>query len=126
MQKVTPDASLAIINVVLLLIFFFLITGQFIADNAGAMDIAVTTELPFDQLPRPILVIGPGGELELDGVPVAPELLRVAVEALPRPVTLNVLIDRSAPAQTLLTLLDRPELAEFEMRLVTLREMDPT
>lgn len=125
-QKVTPDPSLAIINVVLLLIFFFLVTGQFIADNAGAIDIAITTDLPFDQLPRPILVIGPGGTLQLDGVTVAPELLGVAVDALPQPVTLNILVDRSAPAQTLLQLIGRPELAQIDIRLVTLREMNPT
>ncbi|MDO5704946.1 MAG: biopolymer transporter ExbD [Paracoccus sp. (in: a-proteobacteria)] len=121
-QRLRIDVSLAIINIVLLLIFFFLVSGQMTASNQPAtMDLPETTDLPLDQLPRPILIVTPDGDWTLDGQPVAPDLLGVAVAALQRPVTLHVLIDRAAPADTLVTVLRNPALRDIAVRLVTLR-----
>lgn len=115
------DTSLAIVNIVLLLIFFFVVNGQTIAGDRGhALDLPQTADLPLDRLPRPILIVDPGGEWLLDGQPVAPDLLHVAVDALPRPVTLHVLIDRSAPADALVALLRNPALHDIPVRLVTI------
>jgi biopolymer transport protein ExbD len=114
------DMSLAIINVVLLLIFYFLVTGQIVAENADDVDVARTTELPADQLPGPLLVINPDGTWLVDGTPVAPEFFDLAIAALPEPLILYILISRDAPASTLLGVVNRPELANAEIRLVTL------
>ncbi|MDO5612951.1 MAG: biopolymer transporter ExbD [Paracoccus sp. (in: a-proteobacteria)] len=116
------DVSLAIVNIVLLLIFFFLVSGQIGASDRAVMpDLPETAELPLDQLPRPILIVTPQGDWLLNDEPVAPDLLGVALAQLPQPVTLNVLIDRAAPADVLVALLQDPALQGVAMRLVTLR-----
>lgn len=122
-QKVGLDFSLAIVNIVLLLILFFLATGQLLNPPAQDVDLAETSELPLDALPSPILVVTSEGAWELDGVPVASDLLGTAVADLPQPVTLHVMINRDAPAATLMQVLASPDLAETEMRLVTVRKV---
>ncbi len=123
-RRIENDVGLAIVNIVFLLIFFFLTTGQMLSNAAQGIDIAETTDLPLDRLPKPILVVGPGGALELDGRPVDADLLGVAVRGTSDapPITLlHVLIARDAPAGALLDVIARPELAPVALRLVTLR-----
>ncbi|TRW99582.1 biopolymer transporter ExbD [Paracoccus sp. M683] len=117
------DTSLAIVNIVLLLIFFFLVTGQITTEDTGdAVDLPISRELPLDQLPRPLLLVTAEGGWLLDGAEVAPDLLEVALDNLPQPVTLHLLLDRAAPADQLTTILRHPALAERSVRLVTLKE----
>ncbi len=120
-KPIQLDVSLAIVNIVLLLIFFFLATGQLLNPPAQGVDLAETTELPLDQLPSPILVVGSGGNWELDGEPVAPDLLGTRLALIEGPVTLHILIQGTAPAGSLLEIVNRPELSDTHMRLVTLR-----
>ena len=115
------DVSLAIVNIVLLLIFFFLATGQLLNPPSEGVDLAETTDLPLDQLPQPILVVDASGGWQLDGAPVVPDLLAVALNNLPEPVTLHILISGDAPAGSLLDIVNRADLAQAEMKLVTLR-----
>lgn len=119
------DVSLAIVNIVLLLIFFFLVTGQITAEDVGdQVDLPISRDLPLDQLPRPLLLITDQGEWLLDGVEVAPDLLEVALGEMPQPVTLHLLLDRGAPADLLVAVLQNPALADRSLQLVTLRERD--
>ncbi len=120
-KPIQLDVSLAIVNIVLLLIFFFLATGQLMNPPAQGVDLAETTDLPLDQLPSPILVVDPAGNWELDGQPLAPDLLGVSIADLPQPLTLHILISGDAPAGTLLEIVNRPELTDINMKLVTLR-----
>lgn len=122
-QPVGLDVSLAIVNIVLLLIFFFLATGQLLNPPTRGVEISETTELPLDQLPSPILIVRDTGAWELDGAPIAPDLLGVAVAALESPLILHVLIGRDAPATSLLDIVNLPELASAEIKLVTLRRV---
>lgn len=122
-QSIQLDTSLAIVNIVLLLILFFLATGQLLNPPARDVDLAETSELPLDELPSPILIVTADSTWELDGTPVAPDLLGAAVADLPQPVTLHVMINREAPAAALMEVLAQPELAETEMRLVTIRRV---
>ncbi len=115
------DVSLAIVNIVLLLIFFFLATGQLLNPPTDGVEISETTELPLDQLPSPILIVRDNGNWELDGAPVAPDLLGVAVGGLERPLTLHILIGRDAPASSLLDIVNSDPLSDAEIKLVTLR-----
>ncbi len=115
------DVSLAIVNIVLLLIFFFLATGRLLNPAGPGIELSETRNLPLDALPSPILVVDNAGGWTLDGRPLAPELLDAAVQTLPDPAVLHILIDRGAPAETLLGLVARPELSEVTLRLVTLR-----
>ena len=120
-HKIQIDSSLAIVNIVLLLIFFFLATGQLLNPPSQGVDLAETTELPLDQLPQPILVVDASGGWQLDGQPVARDLLGVAIGNLPAPVTLHILINGDAPAGSLMEIVNRADLAGAEMKLVTLR-----
>jgi len=114
------DVSLAIVNIVLLLIFFFLVTGRLLNPASADVDLSETSELPLDQLPSPILVVTATGEWQLDGASIVPTLLPVALDALPQPVVLHLMINRAAPSTLLINLLNRPELNDVEIRLVTL------
>lgn len=116
------DTSLAIVNIVLLLIFFFVVAGQDIGAQAR-VDLAETVSLPQARLPSPILVVDPAGGWALDGTPIAPALLPAAMVG--KGETLNVMIDRHAPARLLIGVLARPETRPYRIRLVTLRGSGP-
>ncbi|MDO5704520.1 MAG: hypothetical protein Q4G49_05515 [Paracoccus sp. (in: a-proteobacteria)] len=116
------DMSMAIVNVVLLLLFFFLVIGPQVQPRGG-LTLARTVDLPLDRLPSPVLVILPDGGWSLDGVAIAPELLRGSMAG--KGDTLHVLIDREDRAATLIALLRSPETTGFRVRLVTLRGASP-
>ncbi|MGL5012433.1 MAG: biopolymer transporter ExbD [Paracoccaceae bacterium] len=124
-KKTEMDVSYSIVSIVFLLMFFFLLTGQMQNTAAQRMALAETSDLPLDRLPSPILIVGEGGAWSLDGAPVAPDLLTLALQRLPQPVILHVLIGKEAPAESLLQVVTRPDLANIEMRLVTLRRTGP-
>lgn len=117
------DVSLAIVNIVLLLIFFFMVTGQITAEPPSEeVDLPISSSLPLDQLPRPLLMVTTEGQWLLDGTEVAPDLLGVALDALPQSVRLHLLLDRGAPADLLVAVLRNPALADRSIQLVTLKE----
>jgi biopolymer transport protein ExbD len=111
------DSSLAIINIVLLLIFFFLSTGTLMSSRTVEVNLPDTTRLPLDLLPEPLLVITTDGEMSLEGVPVAPGTLAGLLIDSP---TVYVLTDRDLSASTLLSLLDDEALIAVDVQLVTL------
>jgi len=118
------DVSLAIVNIVLLLIFFFLATGRLLNPAGADLELSETSELPLDQLPEPILVVNRDGSWALNGDDIVPENLDLALADMPQPVVLYLLINRTAPANTLLAVINRPELRDTEVRLVTLHRRD--
>jgi len=112
-----PDVSLAIVNIVLLLILFFLASGALI--NASAplnVELAETSDLDIAHLPRPVLAVTADGGLELDGDPV---LLADLAQALAADQVLHLVIGREAPATRVLDLLGQPGLERLDVRLVT-------
>ena len=118
-RKREADFSLAIVNIVLLLVFFFLITGSMVQTGEADIDLARTSDLPLERLPRPLLLIDEEGNEALDGERLkAGELETVLAENPPQ--TLYVLADRDLPADRLLGLLQRPGLAGVGLQLVTL------
>jgi biopolymer transport protein ExbD len=119
--KIEMDVAFAIVNIIFLLLFFFLIIGQTPNRQTEDMRLAETSELPLDRLPSPILVVTAQGVWQLDGTPIAPEFLAVAMQDMPRPLVLHVLVNRDAPAESLLQIVTRPDLAEVDLRLVTLK-----
>lgn len=121
-HRVQMDVAYAVVNIVLLLIFFFLATGRLVNPVRPEFSLAETSELPLDALPAPILVVGRGGDWQLDGRDLSPELLGAALGALPQPVVLHILINRDAPAGALVSVINRPELQDVSLRLVTLRQ----
>lgn len=117
--RLRMDPALAIVNVVLLLIFFFLVSGQE-ARIFGDLELPSSRALPAGQLPSPVLEVLPSGQWRLDGLAVQPELLAAALP--PGDAPLHVVIDRQAPSGRLIELLSLPELADRPLRLVTERE----
>ncbi|MEP1963689.1 ExbD/TolR family protein [Tateyamaria sp.] len=113
----TIDSSLAIVNIVLLLIFFFLATGTLISSDSVEIDLPETTQLPLDLLPKPLLTVDADAAMTLDGVPLEPGTLAALLVDFP---TLHVLADRDLGAGTLLDLIAAENLVAVNVKLVTL------
>jgi len=116
------DSSLAIVNIVLLLIFFFLATGSLIASDSVEIDLPETTQLPLDLLPKPLLTVDGDAQMALDGIPMEPGTLADALIDFP---TLHVLADRQLGAGALLDLLAAENLVAVSVKLVTLHGKAP-
>lgn len=115
------DFPFAIINIILLLLFFFIVTGSIVGKNETSVAPPVTSRLAAERLPRPLLVIDKAGTLYLDEVPVslrdAIARVRGAVEARRM---LNVIADRTFPAERFLDIIDTVRRAGIPVRIVTL------
>jgi biopolymer transport protein ExbD len=105
------------VNIVLLLIFFFLATGSLIASDSVEIDLPETTQLPLDLLPKPLLTVDADAQMALDGIPMEPGTLSAALIDFP---TLHVLADRQLGAGALLDLLAAENLVAVSVKLVTL------
>ena len=112
------DSSLAIVNVVLLLIFFFVATGSLLASRGVEVALPDSTELPLDIPPEPLLIASPEGHWILNGEKV--ELGDLAQASLAFP-TLHLLADRESNAAEVLANLAAENLIAVEIRLVTVR-----
>lgn len=110
------DSSLAIVNIVLLLIFFFLTTGSLSNSATVTVSLPETTELPLDLLPKPLLTVTTEGKMQLDGVPIEAGSL---AEALADDPMLHVLADRESNAGELFDLIASERLIAVQVRLVT-------
>jgi biopolymer transport protein ExbD len=111
------------VNIVLLLILFFLATGSLVSTPDEGVRISETRDLPIDQLPKPVLIVEEDGRLTLDGE-------ELAADGLPQArvghSVLHVLIDRTAPALDLLKLVNRPGMENLDIRLVTIHRSKGT
>lgn len=115
-RHLTMDSSLTIVNIVLLLIFFFLTTGSLSTPHQITVTLPDTSTLPLDLLPEPLLVVDEDGGLTLDGVPVGRGTLAQTLGDSP---TLHILADRAANAGALLDALADEKLIAVQIRLVT-------
>lgn len=113
------DSGLAIVNIVLLLVFFFLTTGSLSPSQKVPVLLPETSMLPLDLLPKPLLIVDTEGGLTLDGVAVARGGLAAALGDQP---ALHVLADRTGNAGTLLEILATEDLIAVQVRLVTVHQ----
>lgn len=123
-RKLPMDFSLTTVNIVLLLIFFFLVSGSLVETEELSVDLAETADLPLDRLPRPLLLMDVGDKLILGGAAVTPDTLATALAPLlsPDAPRLHILADRDVPAGALVALIQRPDLQGVEVKLITLRQ----
>lgn len=121
-DRLKIDSALAIVNIVLLLIFFFLATGATSTSQKIPVALPDTSELPIDLLPKPLLLVSASGEMELDGQTVAQGGL---AEALGDQPALHVLADRNSNAGLLLDMLANENLIAVQLRLVTVHQRVP-
>lgn len=125
-RRPRPDFSLNIINVVFLLLLFYLVTGSLVKQSEMEADVPVTADLPLERLPRPLLLVTAGGDLFMNGRPVSPgDLTEAAREAFAgggEGTFLNVLADRSMPAAAFLDIMVRAGASGAPLRIVTMRQ----
>lgn len=115
------DSSLAMVNIVLLLIFFFIASGSLLASRDVLVQLPLTAKLKLQSLPEPLLEVAMDGSMVLDGVPVAIGGLADATVDAP---ILYVLADREDNAISLLEALEAENLIAVELRLVTVHRND--
>lgn len=113
------DSSLAMVNIVLLLIFFFISSGSILASREVTVALPETINLSLDALPSPLLEIQPDGGMVLDGVEIAAGALAAATLDTP---VLHVLADRDTNAIRVFEVLEAENLVAVELRLVTLHQ----
>ncbi|MEM8811307.1 MAG: biopolymer transporter ExbD [Pseudomonadota bacterium] len=134
-HRVRPplDFSLTSVNLVFLLLLFFLTAGTIMQQAETTIDAPATETLPLERLPRPLLVIDAEGGLFLDGQATTVDAIvdgRVsganneangpASVTLPQ---LHVLPDRSLSARRFLTIVKALRAnGTRRVTLVTVRE----
>lgn len=126
------DFALPTINVIFLLMLYFLVAGTLVQGDELAVAPPETSTIPADRLPRPLLVLDEAGGMTLDGVPVAaaelPEAARkLAASAAVAGRPLNILAPRDQPARAMLDILVLLEAEHLPVRIVALdsREASP-
>lgn len=120
-QRIQTDSSMFIVNIVLLLILFFLATGRLMNAPTSDVDLSETEDLPIENLPQPLLTVRDDGSLTVNGSPVAKELLG---QALANEATIYLLIPKTSSAADLVGLLAEPGLQSAEIRLVTVHRRE--
>ncbi len=119
-----PDFGLAQVNIVLLLVLFFLVVGTIVENDELAVDLAETSELPLERLPRPLLLIDANGAWSLDGAPMAEAAVVEALKAPPpdgQPNAVYILAPRDMAADRLLRAMQLLLPSGRTVKLVTLK-----
>ena len=119
------DFPFATINIVLLLLFFFIVTGSIVGKNENLVAPPILKQTAPGRLPRPLLVVGQAGDLFLNDVPVSrDDLVSKAREALKTatvdPAELNLVADRTYSGEAFLALVEAIRAAGIPVRIVTL------
>jgi biopolymer transport protein ExbD len=111
------------INVIFLLILYFLIAGTMVGKNELSFAPPTTLEAPDTRLPRPLLVLAPDGSLRLDGKLLGEGEWVAAAQAVARPDggQLNLLAPADYPADHLVRRIAALGRASIPVRLVTVR-----
>lgn len=121
------DFTLTMINIVFLLLLFFLTTGSLTNREEKQSTIPFTRNLPLERLPRPLLLMESDGSLFLDGRAISRdevvEAARAAIEATGRADTpLSLLAQRDMAAAGFLNVAETLRAAGLGLQVVTLRE----
>jgi biopolymer transport protein ExbD len=125
------EFALPTINVIFLLMLYFLVAGTIIQKNEMSITPPETTRVPTDRLPRPLLLIDNTGTIFLDGTKVDKANLVPAVVARVASITgpaaqLNILAPADMSAQPFLQLLTALDAANVPLRIVTVPEEKTT
>lgn len=120
------DFSLAIINVVFLLLFFFILTGSIVQPNEMEVRAPFTRNLPLERLPRPLIVISKDNLVFLDGRPTDIDAIVKTINNVDRQsaekfTQINILAEQSLAAKTFLASLDKLRRTGLPIRIVTVR-----
>lgn len=119
------EFALPTINVIFLLMLYFLIAGTIVQNDELSVVPPITTETPTDRLPRPLLVIHDDGRMQLDGLEVpASELMTAAADAVVRSTSqqLNVLAPAEMASGPFLELINAFAASNIPVRVVMIEE----
>jgi biopolymer transport protein ExbD len=123
--KESMEFALPTINVIFLLMLYFLIAGTIVQNDELSVLPPVTTETPTDRLPRPLLVVHDDGRLQLDGQLVAnADLMTAAADAVTRSSTqqLNVLAPAEMASTPFLELINAFAASNIPVRVVMIEK----
>jgi biopolymer transport protein ExbD len=120
------EFALPTINVIFLLMLYFLVAGTMVQKNELGMAPPETSRVPTDRLPRPLLSISESGSMLLDGVPVTLTELPAAAEKATGPEApahqLNVLAPADMEAGPFLAVISSLATANVAVRVVTVEK----
>ncbi len=119
------DFPFATINIILLLLFFFIVSGSIMGTNeTGVTPPTVRKALP-ERLPRPLLVVAQSGALYLDDTLVAVNDIpgRIGLRGGQPAPTLNIIADRDFSAGRFLTIVEAVRAKGVPVRIVTLSDV---
>ncbi|SUZ32336.1 hypothetical protein ROE7235_02092 [Roseibaca ekhonensis] len=116
-----PDFSLAMVNIVLLLVLFFIVVGAPADPAERDIRLPEVRDLPIEALPRPLLRLTSGDGLVLDGQIVARTALISAIRQGDGPQMLHLLVARDHAARAVLALSAELGAAGAQVKLVTVR-----
>ena len=118
-----PDFALAQVNIVLLLVLFFLVVGTIVETSEQAVKLPETTDLPLERLPRPLLLIDGSDTWQLDGEAMTPiETVTYLIENPENLRQVNLLVAQDFPADALFDVLRRLEDTGLGVALVTIKQ----
>ena len=118
-----PDFGLAQVNIVLLLVLFFLVVGTIVETSEQAVKLPETTDLPLERLPRPLLLIDGSDTWQLDGEAMTPiETVTYLIENPENLQQVNLLVAQDLPADALFDVLRRLEDTGLGVALVTIKQ----
>lgn len=120
----TPDFGLAQVNIVLLLVLFFLVVGTIVETDELTVDLSQTKDLPLERLPRPLLLITTGGDWALDGQEMSRDDVVAQLQQPPaegQPNAVYLLAPRSLPADDLVDIMQALVPTGRATSLVTLK-----
>ncbi len=110
------NTSLAIVNIVFLLLLYFLVAGSHSSGPEFSIRLARVEDQANENVQNAVLIIEENGDLNLNGTIVAEAELAEHLRALDR---LDIIADRDGSAQDLLVLLETPAFKALDLRLVT-------
>lgn len=124
------EFALPTINIIFLLMLYFLVAGTIIQKNEMSITPPETARVPTDRLPRPLLLIDGDGNLFLDGLKVDRSQLVPAVVARVASITgdakhLNILAPADMSAIPFLQVLTALDAANVPLKVVTVPEDQP-
>lgn len=121
------EFALPTINVIFLLMLYFLSAGTLAEQAELSVSPPQTVEVPDERLPRPLLVVNADQAMTLDGVVVADADVATASLAVIEATgadELNLLVPRNMAAAPFLALLARLDAAGVPLRLVTVERAE--
>lgn len=122
------EFALPTINVIFLLMLYFLSAGTLAQRDELSVPPPQTVQSANDRLPRPLMVVDAANRIALDGRAIDDGDFESAAQAAVvdgAAGELNLLVPRDMPAEPFLALLARLDAAEVPVRLVTVQQTFP-